>query len=126
MQIAVQCSSHLIQASLEIFLSKYLSKKESDLLISDQFIESEKPLFVISNVDKNAHLKKPFSKQQLLDQLHSFYEAQQPHIKETKSADKNGSTPYNEIEKEVNVLLGEYTQKLSALFEKHYQNNNTN
>ena len=92
------------------------------MLISDQFIESEKPLFVINNVDKNAHLKKPFSKQQLLDKLHSFYEAQ-PHIKETKSADKNGSTPYNEIEKEVNALLGEYTQKLSALFSKHYQNN---
>ncbi|WP_345980630.1 hypothetical protein [Sulfurimonas sp. HSL3-2] len=66
MKVAVKCESPLLQKSLELFLSRYLSPlKSCDIVISDQRLDIDKKLIYISN-DEDADLQKPFSKSQLI------------------------------------------------------------
>lgn len=87
MKIAVLCDSLLLKRCLEIFLKEHLSSyRECDFIVSDKPVESEKPVFIISS-QKNAHLKKPFSKAKLLKSLEEYYRrlkgSQMPPIEES-------------------------------------------
>lgn len=61
MKIAVECQSPLLQKSLELFLSKYLSSsKKCDIIVKDSECYGDKRCFYISS-EPNADLIKPFS-----------------------------------------------------------------
>jgi len=73
MKVAVMCHSPLLQKSLELFLSKYLSSpKKSDIVIRDAPCLDDRRCFYIAS-DPNAHLQKPFSKSQLILALEKHY-----------------------------------------------------
>ncbi len=73
MKIAIECHSPLLQKSLELFLSKYLSAaKKSDIIIRDEPCLEDKRCFYIAS-DKHAHLQKPFSKSELILALQKHY-----------------------------------------------------
>lgn len=72
MKVAVKCESPLLQKSLELFLSRYLSPlKSCDIVISDQKLDIDKKSIYISN-DEDGDLVKPFSKSQLILVLEKF------------------------------------------------------
>lgn len=67
MKVSVQCESPLLQRSLELFLSPYLSTfKQCDVVVRDRRTaeESVKPVLVVSGHDGDLH--KPFSRSQLM------------------------------------------------------------
>lgn len=73
MKIAVVCDSPLLKKCLEVFLKESLSSYSAcDFVISDKKIDSEKPVFVISD-EKGSNLKKPFSKTKLLKSLDEYF-----------------------------------------------------
>lgn len=75
MKIALICDSLLLDRSLEMYLKEYLtSYKMCDFVVATQPVESQKPVFLIGNME-GAHLKIPFTKELLLKELESFYHA---------------------------------------------------
>ncbi|MBU1927403.1 hypothetical protein KKG77_00210, partial [bacterium] len=75
MKIAVECQSPLLQKSLEIFLARYLSSvKHCDIVVRDTECLNDVKCFYIAGNEK-AHLKKPFSKSQLILALENKYES---------------------------------------------------
>ncbi|RUM62589.1 MAG: hypothetical protein DSZ03_06450 [Sulfurimonas sp.] len=66
MRIAVQCTSPLLQRSLEMFLQPHLSSlKQCDVVLRDYKVDDEEPrsLYIASSDD--ADIKKPFSQTEL-------------------------------------------------------------
>ena len=75
MKVAVECKSPLLQKSLELFLSKYLSSiKQCDIVVRDEECLDDKRCFYISS-DENSDLTKPFSKSQLILALQNRYQS---------------------------------------------------
>ncbi|MCI5967936.1 hypothetical protein [Helicobacter sp.] len=73
MKIALICDSLLLDRSLEMYLKEYLtSYKLCDFVVATQFVESQKPVFLIGDME-GAHLKIPFTKELLLKELEFFY-----------------------------------------------------
>lgn len=101
MKIKIQCKSLLLERALKMFLKKHIVNNNYDILISDYQANSTK-LFLI-NDSKEAHLKKPFSKKDLILALNNF----------EKNKELN-------IENEMRKLLEEYTHKLTELNKKKY------
>ncbi|MCH9814184.1 MAG: hypothetical protein K0U47_09625 [Epsilonproteobacteria bacterium] len=74
MKIALICDSLLLQQTLQRYLKCYIvTKEDAELMISDRLIRSNKPVFLIGHTAK-ADLVIPFTKEHLLDTLHTFYE----------------------------------------------------
>lgn len=73
MKVAVECKSPLLQKSLELFLSKYLSSiKQCDILVRDvKSLDDEKCFYISSDI--GADLIKPFSRSQLILALENRY-----------------------------------------------------
>ncbi|WP_299546034.1 hypothetical protein [uncultured Helicobacter sp.] len=75
MKIALICDSLLLDRSLEMYLKEYLtSYKACDFVVATQPVESQKPVFLIGDME-GAHLKIPFTKELLLQELESFFAA---------------------------------------------------
>ncbi len=73
MKVAVECKSPLLQKSLELFLSHYLSStKQCDIVVRDEECLADSRCFYISS-SANADLIKPFSKSQLVLSLEERY-----------------------------------------------------
>jgi len=73
LKVAVVCDSPLLKKCLEVFLKEKLSSYSAcDFVISDKAIDSEKPVFVISD-SKSSNIKKPFSKAKLLKSLDEYF-----------------------------------------------------
>ena len=72
MKIALICDSLLLDRSLEMYLKEYLtSYKLCDFVVATQFVESQKPVFLIGNFE-GADLKIPFTRDLLLQELEAF------------------------------------------------------
>ncbi|MGL2412064.1 dihydroneopterin aldolase [Helicobacter pylori] len=105
MKIFLSCKSLLIQRSLEFYLSDCLSSVEvCDFVLSDdETLEINKPLCFIEE-----HLRKPFTKQSVKEDIKNFY-----------CALKTSEKPCEEIqfskEQKIQQLLEEYTQKLCQI-----------
>jgi hypothetical protein len=124
MKIAVECRSPLLQKSLELFLSRYLSSaKKSDIVVRDVECLNDERCFYISS-DKKADLVKPFSKSQLVLALETRY----------KSLNKNAQDfeyEYNELsdeplnfdilEKRIESLTLEYQQNILKAVRAFYE-----
>ncbi|GAA7008499.1 hypothetical protein ID0154_10030 [Helicobacter pylori] len=105
MKIFLSCKSLLNQRSLEFYLSGCLSPMEvCDLVLSDdEKLETNKPLCFIEE-----HLRKPFTKQSVEEDVKNFYRT----LKESEK-------PCQEIqfskEQKIQQLLEEYTHKLCQI-----------
>ncbi|GAA9609329.1 hypothetical protein UBN99_06600 [Helicobacter pylori] len=105
MKIFLSCKSLLSQRSLEFYLSGCLSPMEvCDFVLSDdEKLETNKPLCFIEE-----HLRKPFTKQSVKEDINNFYHA-------LKTSEK----PCQEIqfskEQQIQQLLEEYTHKLCQI-----------
>ncbi|MGN8524121.1 hypothetical protein ACR9MV_06170 [Helicobacter pylori] len=105
MKIFLSCKSLLIQRSLEFYLSDCLSPMEvCDFVLSDdETLEINKPLCFIEE-----HLRKPFTKQSVREDIKNFY-----------CTLKESEKPCEEMkiskEQKIQQLLEEYTQKLCQI-----------
>ncbi len=122
MKIAVECKSPLLQKSLELFLSKYLTTlKQCDIVVRDEACLNDSRCFYIS-CDNNADLIKPFSKSQLILALENRYKssvvkgliASEPKIEEEHMN-------FDILEKRIEYLTKEYQQNILKSIRAFYE-----
>ncbi|MBX7490394.1 hypothetical protein [Helicobacter turcicus] len=88
MKVALICDSLLLDRSLEMYLKEYLtSYKMCDFVVATQHVESQKPVFLIGDME-GAQLKIPFTKELLLKELESFYHLLKGGKNESLSAER--------------------------------------
>ncbi|MCD4667529.1 MAG: hypothetical protein K8R44_02890 [Sulfurimonas sp.] len=117
MRVAVECKSPLLQKSLEIFLSRYLSStKQCDIVVRDEECLNDERCFFISS-DKKSDLVKPFSKSQLILALENRYQTM------TKSEPVEPIEPLNFdiLEKRIDYLTKEYQQNILKAVKAFYE-----
>ncbi len=124
MKVAVECRSPLLQKSLEMFLSKYLSSsKQCDILIRDiKCLEDPRCFYIASS--KNADLKKPFSKSQLIMALQKRYDAENTDIKvedKEESSSEEGNFDFSILEKRIELLTQEYQKNILKAVRAFYE-----
>ncbi len=84
-------------------------------MISDKKIDSEKPLFVISD-QKGANLNKPFSKSRLLKALEEYYKKIKPPRNIITVASKSVE---NELESKVKKITENFVTELLGAIREH-------
>jgi hypothetical protein len=119
MRIAVECKSPLLQKSLEIFLSKYISsKKQCDILIRDeQFLDDERCFYIASS--QSADLVKPFSKSQLILALQNRYKSS--HKDEYEVSNQDTTLDFDILEKRIDFLTQEYKNNILKAVRAFYE-----
>ncbi len=116
MKIAVLCKSPLLQNSLELFLSGYLSSlKQCDAVISDFEIQTEKP--IVSVGYENCDIYKPFTRAQLFMTLEQRFE-HKTYEQENVSQEK---IEISIIQSEIERLTDKYKNDILQLIKKHYE-----
>lgn len=116
MKIALACQSILLEKTLKIFLSSYLtSYNHCDFVISDRKIEIEKPLFYISNNDSNLNL--PFSKGTLIMALEKFYTSLQTKLENSLDIKKD----FGKLEEKIVLLTEEFRENLIQTIKEYYE-----
>lgn len=145
MKIALISDSLLLDRTLEMYLKDYLtSYKLCDFVVATQPVDSQKPVFLISEYE-NANLHKPFTKEILLQALEAFFlqirgeqEAkEEEEIKYTnvESANWNEMLKDVEIEEEKKPLdlelhqkifkvLENYAKEITMIVQEHYKEKN--
>jgi hypothetical protein len=122
MRVAVECKSPLLQKSLELFLSKYLSSaKHCDIVVRDEKCMNDVRCFYISS-GIEADLVKPFSKSQLILAL----EKRCKDLKEEKKEiieEEESEHPLNFeiLEKRIEYLTKEYQQNILRAVRAFYE-----
>ncbi len=123
MKIAIECKSPLMQKSLELFLSKYLSSvKQCDILVRDEICLNDDRCFYISN-DVEADLVKPFSKSQLILALENRYKTiskDNPAEIDLKE-EKEESLNFEILQKRIEYLTQEYQQNILKSVKAFYE-----
>ena len=127
MKVAVECHSPLLQKSLELFLSKYLSsKKQCDIVVRDAECLEDSRCFYISSESK-ADLVKPFSKSQLILALENKYTELYPQkeLKEKEKAvaleDEKNSLDFDILENRIEQLTQEYKENILRAVKAFYE-----
>lgn len=121
MKVAVECKSPLLQKSLELFLSRYLSSiKKCDIVVKDIECTDDNRCFYISSSAK-ADLVKPFSKSQLILALENRYKILQN--KENLDNDEMSNEPLNFdiLEKRIDYLTAEYQKNIIKAVRAFYE-----
>ncbi len=128
MKVAVECQSPLLQKSLEIFLSRYLSSsKKSDIIIRDEECLEDGRCFYIASNEK-ADLLKPFSKSQLILALEKKYNALYPQVSATDATELNAvkempgeALDFSILEKRIEYLTKEYQENILRAVKAFYE-----
>ena len=122
MKIAVQCKSPLLQKSLELFLQKHLNTvNKCEILIRDEACLNEKRCFYIGT-DKNADLKKPFSKSQLILALEKREKELYPQNEIVESIEENEETlDFSILENRIEFLTKEYQSNIIKAVKAFYE-----
>ena len=128
MKVAVECQSPLLQKSLEIFLSRYLSSsKKSDIIIRDEECLEDGRCFYIASNEK-ADLLKPFSKSQLILALEKKYNALYPQVSVTDATELNAvkempgeALDFSILEKRIEYLTKEYQENILRAVKAFYE-----
>lgn len=125
MKIAVECQSPLLQKSLEVFLSKYLSSsKKSDIIIRDVECLNESKCFYIASNEK-ADLLKPFSKAQLVLALEKKYNQLYPRTvnsSEVERESKESQTmDFQVLQDRIEFLTKEYQESILRAVKAFYE-----
>ena len=120
MKIAVECQSQLLQKSLELFLSRYLTSiKNCDIVVRDSKCNGDAKCFYISTT-ADADLIKPFSKSQLILSLENRY-------KETKEEQHEelhreySSMDFSILEKRIEIITKEYQDNILQAVRAFYE-----
>ena len=119
MRVAVECKSPLLQKSLEIFLSKYLSSaKQCDIVVRDEECLNDERCFYISS-NPESDLRKPFSKSQLILSLENRYES----LHKGKPQEQTNDEPLNFdiLEKRIDFLTKQYQQNIIKAVKAFYE-----
>jgi len=125
MKVAVECQSPLLQKSLEIFLSKYLtSSKKSDIIIRDEeCLDDARCFYVSSNAE--ADLMKPFSKSQLILALEKKYNELYPRTHDAQDPEpqsqENRRMDFTILEKRIETLTQEYQANILRAVKAFYE-----
>lgn len=115
MKIALACQSVLLEKSLEIFLKEYLTPfKQCDFVISDQEMEMEKPLFLISSEKSDLHV--PFSKSALILKVEKFYDSLQTQNETTKRVER---VDVSELEEKIIKLTDNFRDDLIKVIKEY-------
>lgn len=122
MKIAVECHSPLLQKSLELFLSKYISStKKCDIVVRDRECLDDKRCFYISSSPK-ADLMKPFSKSQLILALEKRHKELYPNASlrpEPTRAEE--SMDFSILERRIESLTQEYQENILRAVKAFYE-----
>lgn len=123
MRVAVECKSPLLQKSLELFLSRYLSSsKHCDIVVRDvKSMQDDEKYFYISG-DDESDLLKPFSKSQLILALENRYK----FIKTDKKTPKNQSLEqepmdFDVLKNRIEQLTKEYQDNIFRAIKAFYE-----
>lgn len=126
MKIAVECNSPLLQKSLELFLSKYLSGiKRCDIVVRDrEVLDDEKNFFISSQ--SGADLMKPFSKSQLILALEKRYRKLYPDASHRPQRDyeydqESEELDFSILEKRIESLTLEYQENILRAVKAFYE-----
>lgn len=142
MKIANICKSILLKKALDIFLKDYIFVyKNCDFVISDNPMEGEKPLFLISFGD-DGDLKIPFTKEALLNKLEIFYKQLayrtyskenfiQPNQPSFQSSNANinskisttsfASPSFDEMEQKIDNAIENFKFEIKKIMREHYE-----
>ncbi len=122
MRVAVECKSPLLQKSLEIFLSRYLSStKQCDIVVRDEECLNDERCFFISS-NENSDLIKPFSKSQLILALENRYQMLNKDIsKELQEGLGDEPLNFEILEKRIDFLTKEYQQNILKAVKAFYE-----
>ncbi len=128
MKVAVECQSPLLQKSLELFLSKYLStSKKYDIIVRDEECFGNSRCFYIGS-DANADLVKPFSKSQLILALEKRYkelygedEKAENKAVEEEYFKENASMDFSILERRIEFLTQEYQANILQAVKVFYE-----
>ncbi|CAI6145411.1 MAG: hypothetical protein SPLUMA2_SPLUMAMAG2_01203 [uncultured Sulfurimonas sp.] len=126
MKIAAQCSSPLLQKSLELFLDKHLSSyNKCDIVVRDEPCLNDERCFYISS-DEKADLKKPFSKSQLILALEKRYAILNPQSDSDSDSEDSSQTQdpamdFNILEKRIESLTQEYQSNIIRAVKAFYE-----
>lgn len=106
MKISFECECLLLQQTLMLFCSEYATVHcDADFVVSDNQIQTDKPLFLISS--DSPHISIPFNRSNLIATLQDFYYAI-PVGKESKMV-----KPYdNNIECKISELIDKFKSDL--------------
>jgi len=123
MKVAVECQSPLLQKSLELFLSKYLSSlKQCDIVVRDIECLNDERCFYVSS-KPNADLIKPFSKSQLILALENRYselKEDEPEVEESTEVN-NEPMDFEILEKRIEFLTKEYQENILRAVKAFYE-----
>ncbi len=124
MQVAVSCTSPLLQKSLELFLEKHLSStSRADIIIRDeQCLENNKCFYISAH--ESADLKKPFSKSQLILALEQKYRLLHPQNQTTSAQEtikSQESMDFFILEKRIESLTQEYQANILRTVKAFYE-----
>jgi hypothetical protein len=125
MRVAVECQSPLLQKSLELFLSKYLSaSKKCDIIIRDEACLGDERCFYVGS-EADADLQKPFSKSQLILALEKKYESlygtQEEAEEISKEYEEEESMDFSILEKRIEFLTQEYQANILRAVKAFYE-----
>ena len=119
MKIAVECQSPLLQKSLELFLSNYLSSiKQCDIVLRDRECLGNTRCMYISS-DKNADIIKPFSKSQLIMNIEERYKELYNETLHDNSDEE--SMDFSILEKRIEQLTQEYQENIIRSVKAFYE-----
>ncbi len=120
--MAVECRSPLLQKSLEMFLSNYLSSiKQCDILVRDIKCVDDERCFYVSQ-DESSDLMKPFSKSQLVLALESRYKIFDKKVKSQNACTTIDDTlDFTILEKRIDILTQEYKENILKAVKAFYE-----
>ncbi|WP_457745565.1 hypothetical protein [Sulfurimonas sp.] len=127
MRVAVECQSPLLQKSLELFLTNYLSSsKKCDIIVRDEECLEDKRCFYVAS-DAKADLMKPFSKSQLIVALEKRYNELYPkkqeklNEKEDELIQDEYGMDFSILQKRIEQLTQEYQTNILRAVKAFYE-----
>lgn len=125
MKVAVECKSPLLQKSLEIFLSRYLSStKQCDILVKDEKCNKDDARCFYISSDAKSDLVKPFSKSQLILALENRYKSTNKDTQIKRKVEKEYSEEplnFDILEKRIELLTQEYQKNIIEAVKAFYE-----
>ncbi|AQW86258.1 ornithine carbamoyltransferase [Campylobacter pinnipediorum subsp. caledonicus] len=113
MKISFECECIILQKTMFLFCSEYVSERfECDFIVSDKKIQTKKPLFLIGT--ENHHINLPFTKKTLINTLEEFYSAIQ-----VQNITKDQAT--DTFEEKLDILLNNFKQDIVKLIQESKQ-----
>ncbi|WP_456380365.1 hypothetical protein [Hydrogenimonas sp.] len=119
MKIAIRCKSILLEKSLYKFLKETppVSEEEADILIVDHAVSTEKPTLRIG-MGKEADLKKPFSRSQLMIKLEEKMKKFENHTMVRHMTEEDEESLEEKIEKVTRIFVDELITIVRGHYEK--------